>query len=135
MNELLAGTTPVVLSAGLASALHTLAATTPLHAQVHSVGDLASNDPLARTMWLVASEATTNAEKHAKASSLGIDLVVDAAMVTLRVVDDGVGGVVALPRTVSERAAAAHGSVSVVSPPGAGTELVVACPRSTVEAA
>jgi signal transduction histidine kinase len=135
INELLADTTPVVLSAGLASALHTLAATTPLRAQVHSVGDLVANDPLARTMWLVASEATTNAEKHAKASSLGISLVVDAAMVTLRVVDDGVGGVVALPRTVSERAAEAHGSVSVVSPPGAGTELVVACPRSKVEAA
>jgi signal transduction histidine kinase len=135
MTELLAGTTPVVLSAGLASALHTLAATTRLQAQVHSVGDLASDDPLARAMWLVASEATTNAEKHAKASSLGIDLVVDAAMVTMRVVDDGVGGVVALPRTISERAAEAHGTVTVFSPAGAGTELVVACPRATVVAA
>jgi signal transduction histidine kinase len=45
MAELLAGTTPVVLSAGLASALHTLAATTPLPARVHSIGDLASGDP------------------------------------------------------------------------------------------
>jgi signal transduction histidine kinase len=135
ITELLAGTTPVVLEAGLASALHTLAATTPLQGQVRCIGDLASNDPLARTMWLIASEATTNAEKHANASSLRIDLIVDAAMVTLRVVDDGLGGVLAPPRTIFERAAEAGGTVFVLSPPGAGTELSVACPRARVEAA
>jgi signal transduction histidine kinase len=135
MIGLLAGATPVVLSAGLASALRTLAATTPLQVQVGCVGDLACDDPLARTMWLVASEATTNVEKHASASSLRLDLVVDAAMVTLRVVDDGQGGVVTPPRTISERASEAHGTASVFSPAGAGTELVVACPRASVVAA
>jgi signal transduction histidine kinase len=135
MTELLAGTIPVVLSAGLASALHTLAATTPLHGQVRCIGDLASDDPLARTMWLIASEATANAEKHAKASSLRIDLVVDAVTVILRVVDDGLGGVDVPPRTISERAAEASGTVFVVSPPGAGTELAVICPRASMEAA
>jgi signal transduction histidine kinase len=135
ITELLAGTTPVVLSAGLASALHTLAATTPLPAQVHSIGDLASDDPLARTLWLIASEATTNAEKHAHASSLRMELFVDAAMVTLRVIDDGRGGVDSPPRTISERAGEVHGTVSVFSPAGAGTELVVACPLASVVAA
>jgi signal transduction histidine kinase len=135
ITELLAGTTPVVLSSGLASALHTLAATTPLRAQVRCVGDLAGEDPLARTLWLVASEATANADKHANASTLRIDLVVDAAVVTLRVVDDGKGGMDAPPRTISERVAEAHGNVSLESPPGAGTELAVACPRASVVAA
>jgi signal transduction histidine kinase len=56
-------------------------------------------------------------------------------MVTLRVLDDGQGGVETPPRTIAERAGEAHGTVAVVSPPGAGTELVVACPRASVVAA
>jgi signal transduction histidine kinase len=135
MIELLAGATPVVLSGGLASALHTLAATTPLETHVRVVGDLGPYELLARTLWLIASEAITNAEKHAHASLVLIELLVDTKTVTLRVVDDGVGGVGVPPRTIADRAAEASGTIAVMSTPGSGTELVVTCPRATVEAA
>jgi signal transduction histidine kinase len=121
---------PVLLRLGLADALGALAATSAIAAQAATSGDLEPDDPLAKALWMIASEAVTNAEKHSGASHLRIELVVDTQVATLRVTDDGRGGVTAPPRAIGQRVKQARGDVTVQSSPGAGTELVVTCTRA-----
>ena len=80
---------------------------------------------------MVASEAVANAEKHSGASHLRIELVAGPEVVTLRVRDDGCGGVSSPPRSILERVKQVQGEVAVVSPPGAGTEVFVTCGRES----
>ena len=80
---------------------------------------------------MVASEAMANAEKHSGASHLRIELVVDAQVATLRVTDDGRGGVGAAPRSIGQRTKQVRGEVTVRSAPGAGTEVIVTCARTS----
>lgn len=118
---------PVPLRAGLAGALRTLAATSAVRTELEVAGDLGPDDPLAKALWMVASEAVANAEKHSGASHLRIELVAGPEVATLRVRDDGCGGVSSPPRSIVERVKQVQGEVAVVSPPGAGTEVLVTC--------
>lgn len=121
---------PVPLRHGLAAAVRTLAATSAIAAEADIRGDLEPADPLAKALWMVASEAVANAEKHSGGSHLRIELVVEAHSVTLRVTDDGKGGVSAPPRSIGQRIKQVHGEVTVRSSPEAGTEVVVTCTRA-----
>ena len=125
----------MVLTNGVASALTTLAATVPLDAVAHVRGDLNPSDPLARTVWLIASEASANAVKHANASMLNISFTADASNVILRINDDGCGGVTAPPRTIVSRVQEAGGELNLTSPSGGGTDLVVVFDRTGTLAA
>jgi signal transduction histidine kinase len=107
----------------------TLAAANRVPTRVHAEGDLGPEDPLARTLWMVASEAVTNAEKHSDATEIRIDLLVDPQHVTLRVQDNGTGGVAETPRSIRQRVDDVCGRVEVISPAGAGTELTATCRR------
>jgi signal transduction histidine kinase len=129
LDQLIDGAVPVPLTRGLCAGLMTLAAANPVPTGVHAEGDLSPEDPLARTLWMVASEAVTNAEKHSDATHVRIDLLVDPQHVTLRVQDNGTGGVAETPRSIRQRVDEASGRVEVVSPTGAGTELTVTCRR------
>jgi signal transduction histidine kinase len=122
---------PVPLRAGLAGALRTLAATSAVRTELELAGDLGPDDPLAKALWMVASEAVANAEKHSGASHLRIELVVGPEVVTLRVRDDGRGGRSSPPRSIMKRVEQFQGEVAVVSPPGAGTEVLVTCGRES----
>jgi signal transduction histidine kinase len=130
LDELIDGAVPVPLRRGLCAALMTLAAASPVPTLVHAEGDLDPGDPLAKTLWMVASEAVTNAEKHSHATHMHIDLLVDPQHVTLRVRDNGTGGVAETPRSIRQRGEEAAGQVQGVSPTGAGTEVTVTCPRA-----
>jgi len=123
------------LTNGVASALTTLAATVPLDAVAHVRGDLDPSDSLARTVWLIASEASANAVKHANASMLYISFTADASNVILRIYDDGCGGVKVPPRTIVSRVQEAGGELNVTSPIGWGTDLVVVFDRTGTLAA
>jgi signal transduction histidine kinase len=129
LDQLIDGAVPVPLTRGLCAALMTLAAANPVPTGVHAEGDLSPEDPLARTLWMVASEAVSNAEKHSDATQIRIDLLVDPQHVTLRVQDNGTGGVAETPRSIRQRVDEVSGRVEVVSPTGAGTELTVTCRR------
>ena len=133
--EVLEDRAPMVLTNGVASALTTLAATVPLDAVAHVRGDLNPSDPLARTVWLIASEASANAVKHANASMLNISFTADASNVILRINDDGCGGVKAPPRTIVSRVQEAGGELNLTSPSGGGTDLVVVFDRTGTLAA
>ncbi|HEX6567632.1 MAG TPA: GAF domain-containing sensor histidine kinase [Acidimicrobiales bacterium] len=106
------------------------------------LGELPDLDPVVEHQVLrIAQEAVTNALRHARAGrvqvSLDRDAGRDAAMVVLRVVDDGRGfdpdarthrsrrlGLTSM----QERAASLGGTLAITSSPGAGTAVEVRFP-------
>jgi signal transduction histidine kinase len=78
-------------------------------------------------VFFVCSEALANVAKYAEASSVSIDIVETGQRLAVRVADDGRGG--ADPargsglRGLADRVEALGGTLSVWSPPGAGTRL------------
>ena len=82
--------------------------------------------------YFVASEALTNAVKHANASRVTVSAERSNGHLVLRVTDDGVGGAVADERSglagITDRVSALGGSVRVSSPPGEGTAVVAELP-------
>jgi signal transduction histidine kinase len=87
---------------------------------------------LESTAYFIVAEALTNAIRHARASSVQIEAVIDGAVLRLAVRDDGVGGA----RTdgssgllgLRDRAAAVNGELRVESPPGQGTLVAATLP-------
>lgn len=82
----------------------------------------------ARIAYQIVAEALGNARRHARASTVRIDLASDAQWLVGTVADDGVGAdeLVTPPghlglRTMRERAELMHGACSVRSTPGKGT--------------
>lgn len=116
---------PVALdSEGLRAALESLAercgVPVDLRVDVEAEPDLATTT----VAYFVASEATTNAVKHAEPQRVAIDVVRDATMLRVRITDDGKGG--ARPdgaglSGLARRVAAADGAFTVHSPPGGPT--------------
>jgi len=84
--------------------------------------------------YYVASEALTNAAKHAHASVIDMRVEGRDGALTLAIRDNGIGG--ADPRRGSgiigliDRVEALGGTISVLSPPGDGTTLHVQLPAS-----
>jgi signal transduction histidine kinase len=82
--------------------------------------------------YYVASEAITNAVKHAEASviELQVDWSDGALVVSIR--DDGIGGVDASRGSgiigLRDRVHALGGTITILSPPGEGTTLHVRLP-------
>ena len=86
----------------------------------------------------IAQEALANALKHASASQIVLKLIYEPNQVRLRICDDGVGFATACHAGVegghfglldmSERAGKIGGTLSMVSAPGQGAEIVAAVP-------
>ncbi len=128
--DLVDGEAPVALGGGLAAALDLLSSSSPVTVDLRVSGDLDRDDPLATTAWFVASEGLTNAVKHSGAARIGLDASVDAAAVVVRVRDDGCGGALRPPRSITARAHEVGGVVELTSEPGRGTDLVVRFARA-----
>jgi signal transduction histidine kinase len=133
LREFSRGIHPAVLSeAGLAPALKELAC----YSAVPIALDLNVNSGLEERLevaaYYVASEALTNAVKHAQASVIELRLNCHDGAVSLSIRDDGIGG--ADPSRGSgiiglrDRVEALGGKISVVSPPGDGTTLHLQLP-------
>lgn len=92
-----------------------------------------------QTAWFVVSEAVANAAKHAQAATVTVTAEYadgDARWLAITVADDGRGGADTAGRGLQglrDRAEAAGGTLSVVSPPGDGTEVRLLLPVSTEE--
>jgi signal transduction histidine kinase len=80
----------------------------------------------------VVAEALTNVAKYADASSATVSVTCGRGRVLVEVVDDGVGGADAARgsglRGLADRVAVVDGSISIDSPPGAGTRLSCSVP-------
>lgn len=118
------GVRPSRLDDGLGPALASLrdASPVPLELQVE---DLPEVDPTrALTVYLVVSEAVTNALKHARASKIEATVSSCAEKLAVRIHDDGIGGVPEDGLTaLRDRVAAVGGRFDVTSPRGAGTDI------------
>ena len=140
LREIAHGIHPAVLSeAGLGPALKALARRSAVPVQL----DLNLGPPPGRqaevAAYYIASEALTNAAKHAQASVIDLRVRGDDSALTLSVRDDGIGG--ADPSRGSgiiglkDRVEALGGTISVLSPPGHGTTLHVRLPAGPSAAA
>jgi signal transduction histidine kinase len=133
MRELARGIHPRILSSGgLGPALKTLARRSSIPVIVDMQTDARLPEHVEVTAYYVASEALTNAVKHAHASEVRITVDVDDRWVVLTISDDGVGG--ADPSLGSgliglhDRIEALDGALAVHSEPGAGTVLTAQIP-------
>ena len=96
-------------------------------------------EPVASTFFRTLQEALTNVMRHANARSVGVEFFNDAGVLTLRVIDDGVGiaeaklqgrqsfGLLGL----RERAAASGGTVTIGAGPRGGTTVELRVPLNS----
>jgi signal transduction histidine kinase len=140
MREIARGLHPRILSSGgLGPALMTLAGRSPVPVAVELGTDARLPDDVEVTAYYVASEALTNAAKHAHASEVRVTVDLDDGCIVLTIRDDGVGG--ADPSKGSgliglhDRIAALGGALVVHSEPGAGTVLTAQIPVAASTAA
>jgi signal transduction histidine kinase len=138
VREMARGLHPPILSkGGLDPALKTLArrSAVPVVLDVRTEGRLPQ--PIEVGAYYVISEALTNAAKHAKASSVAVDVEAVDGVLRVMVRDDGVGGadfgrgsgLVGL----KDRVEALGGRIAVESAPDAGTAIRVELPLGDPE--
>jgi signal transduction histidine kinase len=133
LRELARGIHPTILSDhGLGPAIDALASrvTVPIVSRV-AVQDRLPERVEAAIYFLIA-EALTNVARYAHASSVRLDVSLDSGHVVVVIADDGVGGVDPSAgsglRGLQDRVAALGGTLTIESPPGAGTLLQARIP-------
>jgi signal transduction histidine kinase len=89
-------------------------------------------DGLAAATYFICAEGIANAMKHASATEVCVTVEQRGDRVVISIVDDGPGGASIEAgsglRGLADRAAALGGSLSIVSPPDAGTRITVDLP-------
>jgi signal transduction histidine kinase len=126
LRRLAHGVRPSRLDDGLATALKALIVDCPVPVDV-TVDDIDTSEVIATTAYFVVAEGQTNALKHAHATAIEVSVTQHDHTLTIDVRDKGRSGA----RTgfgltsVRDRVASIGGSMSVHSPPGAGTRLTV----------
>jgi signal transduction histidine kinase len=133
VRELSRGVHPAILThGGLRPALRALArrSTIPVNLNLHLDGRLP--EPIEVAAYYVVTESLANAAKHAKASTICVDVFVHADTLHLSVRDDGVGGADPQRGTgligLTDRVEALGGKLTLDTPPDQGTLLQVELP-------
>jgi PAS domain S-box-containing protein len=132
LREIARGLHPAILGDhGLRHALETLAARITIPATI-DVPDERLPEHVEATAYYIVSEAMTNVAKHAAARHAQVSVRVEGGVVRCEVSDDGRGGADASAGTgilgLRDRAEAAGGTLSVVSPRGEGTVVTATLP-------
>jgi signal transduction histidine kinase len=131
LRELARGVRPASLDDGLATALRELASRSPLRTRVEATNER-FEDRLETAAYFVASEALTNAAKHASASEVTVSAARQNGRLVVRIRDDGTGGAVPSAGSglagMTDRVAALGGSLTVESRPGGGTLVIAELP-------
>jgi signal transduction histidine kinase len=133
LREVAHGMRPSCLDDGLHPALSALAESATLPIDLEVAAARAIPDEIATTAYYVVSEAVANAVKHAGASRVRLRIVQEDEQLRVRIQDDGCGGAAVRPGSglagLTDRVAAAGGTLSVCSAPGDGTvvEAVLPC--------
>jgi signal transduction histidine kinase len=132
LRELARGIHPAVLNHGLAAALDSLAARSPVPATVTYETNRDLPEPVELAAYFVASEALTNVAKYAHATKVSVRVSRQGRHAVIEIADDGVGGADSDGgsglRGLADRVEALDGRLSVISPPGAGTTVTAELP-------
>jgi signal transduction histidine kinase len=127
LRDLAHGIHPAVLSeGGLAPALQSLAARTPLPVELR-VTSRRLRPVVEAAIYFTVAEALTNVAKHAAATSARVEVDIEDGCVVAVIADDGVGGAAVAGgsglRGLADRLGAIGGSLVVDSPRPRGTTL------------
>jgi signal transduction histidine kinase len=140
LRELARGLNPASLTEhGLGVALDTLAANCPLPVRVEAVPERRLPDPVETALYYLVSEALANAARRADATEVRVAIEERGGTIVAEVADDGSGPPEGSgPGGLEDRIAALGGTLTLESPPGAGTRLAASIPTdwllpSTVE--
>ena len=121
-----------MLEHGLAPALTSLAARSPVPTAVSCDGLGQMPRAVELALYFVACEALANVAKYAQATAVSCGSSRSDAGVTIEIADDGVGGARATGgsglRGLQDRVEALAGHLLVTSPPGAGTVVSAELP-------
>ncbi len=133
LRDLARGIHPPALDHGLAEALATLAANSPIPAEL-TTGIQQRPSPAIETIaYFCAAELLANAVKHSAASKITIAVTGQDERLTLRVADDGHGG--AHPAAggglagLAQRVRTVDGHLDMTSPAGGPTQVTVTLPQ------
>lgn len=133
LHQISRGIHPAILSrGGLGPALKTLArrCTVPVELDLHV--DQRFADSIEVGAYYVVSEALTNAAKHARTSVVEVCAHATGSTLRLEIRDDGIGGATAGKGSgltgLVDRVEALGGKMTVQSPAGSGTSLLVDIP-------
>jgi signal transduction histidine kinase len=134
LREIARGLHPAILGDyGLGRALETLVARLPIPVDIDVPHERLPEDVEA-TVYYIASESLTNVVRHAEADSAQVSVRRDDDVVRCEISDDGRGGADPSGGTgilgLRDRAEAAGGTLSVISPPGRGTVVSATLPLS-----
>jgi len=137
LRELAQGIHPAVLSErGLRPALEGLAARAPVTVRIEALPEERLPDAVEVAVYFLVAEATTNAVKHATATTVRVRVDAEADRTVVEVADDGVGGATVEGSTglrgLADRMAALGGRLTVESPPGGGTLVRAEIPTTPV---
>lgn len=134
LRDLVRGIYPPVLSErGLGDAVRALALSMPVPIEVDvSLPPQRLGAALESAAFFAVSESLTNAVKHADATRVRVSLRLDAQVLRIRVVDDGIGGIDPDAGTglagLRHRLQAFDGALSIRSPAGGPTEILMEVP-------
>jgi signal transduction histidine kinase len=133
LRELARGIHPAILTdRGLAPAIGALAdrGTIPIDTDVRVDRRLAP--AVEAAAYFLVAEALTNVSRYAHATSARVEVAREGDEIVVLVADDGVGGVNLEAgsglRGLQDRLATVGGTLSIDSPPGAGTRLLARIP-------
>jgi signal transduction histidine kinase len=126
---------PVLTDRGLDAALSALAARAPVPVQIRVDLPRRPSPTIESIAYFCVSEALTNIAKHSGAAHATVDVTGSAEGVHVVVTDDGRGGADPTGGTglsgLRQRLAAVDGTLTIDSPPGAGTRLMMTLPDRT----
>ncbi|MBI3745468.1 MAG: sensor histidine kinase [Chloroflexi bacterium] len=132
VRELARGLDPSILrEAGLGAAIQSLADHSSIPVRVNVDLDRRLPATAETAAYFVAAEALANVAKHADASTVTVTAGRHDGILTLEVVDDGIGGADIEGsglRGLADRVAAVGGTLSLESPRGSGTRLSARIP-------
>jgi signal transduction histidine kinase len=123
---------PTLTRSGLRPALRSLARHSPVPVALHADGVGRLPEPVEVAVYYTVSEVLTNVVKHARASEIRLDLVLEHHTVRLSIHDDGIGGADLARGSglvgLKDRVEALGGGIEVLSPAGGGTSILVHLP-------
>jgi GAF domain-containing protein len=136
LQEISRGVHPAILSkGGLGPAFKALSRRSAVPVELYVRAERRLPDYVEVAAYYVASEALTNAAKHASASVVTIELDAQDALLRLEIRDDGVGGADPSQGSglvgLADRIEALGGRFELTSPVGKGTAMLIAVPVET----